>query len=66
MAGPWGVLSVFLAAATIEVEEDVDDGDLGGCCRYFRQWLPPKLKKTSMAGPLGGVIGISDSGHPQS
>jgi hypothetical protein len=26
---------------------------LGGCCRYFWQWTPPKLKKTLMAGPWG-------------
>jgi hypothetical protein len=27
---PWGVLSVFLAVDTIEVEEDINGGPLGG------------------------------------
>jgi hypothetical protein len=39
--------------ATTEVEEDVDDGPSRGCCRYFQQQPPLKLKKTLMAGPLG-------------
>jgi hypothetical protein len=30
MVGPLGVLLVFPAAATTEVEEDVDGGPLGG------------------------------------
>jgi hypothetical protein len=53
MAGHLGVLSVFPAAITTEVEDDVDGGPPGGCSRYFRQRPPPKLKMTSMVGPLG-------------
>jgi hypothetical protein len=41
------------AAATIEDVEDVDGGASGGCCRWVWQRPPPKLKNTSMAGPLG-------------
>jgi hypothetical protein len=33
MAGPLGVLLIFSAAATTEVEEDVDGGPLGGAGR---------------------------------
>jgi hypothetical protein len=35
------------------------------CCRRVRQQPPPKLNKTSMAGPLGGATGESHSGHHQ-
>jgi hypothetical protein len=37
----------------MKVEEDIDGGPLGGSCWQVRQWPPPKLKKTSMVGPLG-------------
>jgi hypothetical protein len=63
MAAPWVVLPVSPAAATTEVEEDIDGGPPGSCCRYLRQQPPPKLKKMSMAGSLGGAVGISSSSH---
>jgi hypothetical protein len=47
MAGPLGVLSECPAAATTEV----------------RQQPSPKLRKASMASPLGGAIGIPGSTH---
>jgi hypothetical protein len=46
------VLAAGPATAATEVEKDIDGGAPGGCCRYFRQRPPSKLK-TSMAGPLG-------------
>jgi hypothetical protein len=47
MAGPLGVLSVFLTAATTVVEEDVTlmVGPLGVLAEV-RQQRPPKLRKT--------------------
>jgi hypothetical protein len=53
MAGPLGGAIGSLAAATTEDEEDVDGRPPRGCYRYFRQWPPPKLKKTSMVCSLG-------------
>jgi hypothetical protein len=50
MAGPLGVLSVGLAAATTEVG-DIDGEPLGGCWRQVWQRPPPELE-TSMVGPL--------------
>jgi hypothetical protein len=41
---------------------DVDGGPPGGCWRHVRQ-RPPSESETSMAGPLGGVGGMSSSGH---
>jgi hypothetical protein len=64
------VLSVFSAAATTEVE-DVDGEPPGGvvgissneppwgCCQYFRQRPPMKLK-TSMMGPMTSITICSD------
>jgi hypothetical protein len=75
MAPPWGVLStvdggtprgalpVGPAVATTEVEEDVDGGPLGGRCRWVRQRPPSSLKRTPMAGPMGGAANGSGSGH---
>jgi hypothetical protein len=64
MAGPWGLLSTGLAAATTGVL-DVDGGPLGGCYRQVRQRPPPELE-TSMVGPLGVAGGRFDSGHHRS
>jgi hypothetical protein len=58
MAAPWGVLSIFLATATTKVE-DVDGGAPRGCCRYFQQRPPPKMK-TSMAAPLTSIAICSE------
>jgi hypothetical protein len=66
MAAPLGVLSVFLAVDTTEVEEDINGGPPRGCCRYFWQRLPSKLKKMSMTGTLEGVVGISGNGYHRS
>jgi hypothetical protein len=41
--------------ATTEVKEDVDGGPPGGRCRQVQQRPPPRLKKTSIAGPLGAL-----------
>jgi hypothetical protein len=52
MVGPWGVLLLFVAADTTEVEEDMTS--MSGPLRVLaevRQQPPPKLKKTSMAAP---------------
>jgi hypothetical protein len=58
-------MSVSLAAATTEVEEG--DGRLPwGVLAEVQQQPPPKLKKTSMADPLGGAVGISGSNHHRS
>jgi hypothetical protein len=48
------VLPAGPAASTTEVEKEVDGGPHGGRCRWVWQ-CPPRLKKTSMAGPLGAV-----------
>jgi hypothetical protein len=53
---PWGT-AVGPTASTIEVGDDVDGGPPGGCCRRIRQCPPPRLKMSSMAGPIGGVVG---------
>jgi hypothetical protein len=64
MAGRLGVLSVFLAVATTEVEEDVEGGPLGVLSVY------PAAATTEVedvdGGPLGGAGGMSDSGHHRS
>jgi hypothetical protein len=62
--GPLGVLSVGPATATTGVG-DIDGGPPGGCCRQVRQWPPSELE-TSMAPPLRGAVGRSDSGHHRS
>jgi hypothetical protein len=58
-----GVLLAGPAAATTEVEEDVDGSPPRGCYRRVRQRPPPRLKRTSMTGPLGGAADRSGSGH---
>jgi hypothetical protein len=57
------VLLVGPVAATTEVEEDIDGEPPGGCC--WRVWQRPtsKLKETSMALPLEGATGGSNSNH---
>jgi hypothetical protein len=65
MAGALGVLSVFLAAATTEVEEYVNGGTLG-VLSVVRQQPPPKMKKMLMVSSLGHAVGISSSGHYRS
>jgi hypothetical protein len=53
-------------AATTEVEGDIDGGLLRECYQQVQQQPPPKLKETSMGGPLGGATGRSDIGHHRS
>jgi hypothetical protein len=61
--GPLEALSVGPVASTTEVEDNVDDSPPGVRCGWVRQRPPPRLKKTSMAGPLGSATGGSDSVH---
>jgi hypothetical protein len=56
MAVPLGALLVGPTAATTEFEEGVDGGAPRGCYHQVRQWPPPRLKKTSMAGCLGALL----------
>jgi hypothetical protein len=42
--------------ATIEVEDDIDGGPLGGCYQRVQQRPPPKLNKMLMMGPLGVLL----------
>jgi hypothetical protein len=51
-----GALSTGPATATTKVEEDVNGGPLEGRYRWVRQRPPPRLKKTSMVGPLGVLL----------
>jgi hypothetical protein len=60
---PPGVLPVGPVVSTTEVEDDVDGGPPGRHCRQVRQRPPWRLKKTSMAGPLGGATGGFDNVH---
>jgi hypothetical protein len=62
--GPQGGAGWILKAATTEDEEDVDDGPPEGCCRYFQQRPPPKLK-TSMAGLLGVLAEVRQQPPPK-
>jgi hypothetical protein len=64
MAGPWGLLSGFLIAATTGVE-DVDGGPPRGCWWQVQQ-RPPLELETSMVGPLGGAVGRSGCDHHRS
>jgi hypothetical protein len=57
------VLLTGPVVATTEDEEDVDGGPPRVCYQRVRQRPPPKIKKMSMAGPLGRAAGGSDSGH---
>jgi hypothetical protein len=69
MAGPLGVLPAGPAVVTTEVEEDIDGsppgrgvlpaGAAGGSGSGHHQ----SLKKTLMAGPMGGAVSRSDNGH---
>jgi hypothetical protein len=43
------------AATTTDVEDDVDGGPPGARCRWVQQCPPLRLKKMSMAGPLGAL-----------
>jgi hypothetical protein len=63
MAAPLGGAGRSPTAATTEAEEDVDGGALGVLTDCL---APPKLKKTLMAGPLGGAAGMSASNHHRS
>jgi hypothetical protein len=60
---PLGALSAGPVASTTDVEEDVDGGPPRRCCRWVWQRPPLRLKKTSMAGPLGGAADGTGSGH---
>jgi hypothetical protein len=51
------VLPGALAAATTEVDEDVDVRPPGKCCGVLRQWPSLELMKTSMAGPWEVLLG---------
>jgi hypothetical protein len=62
MAGPWGALPMGPAVSTTEVEVDIDGGPARRRCRWVRQWPPPSLKTTSIAGPHGGTVSGSDNG----
>jgi hypothetical protein len=42
--------------STTKVEEDVDGRPPGGHCQRVRQRPPPRLKTTSMVGPLGALL----------
>jgi hypothetical protein len=53
MAVPLGALPVGPTVAITEFEEGVDGGPPRGCYWQVRQWPPPRLKKTLMAGPMG-------------
>jgi hypothetical protein len=50
------------AVSTTEVEVDIDGGPARRRCRWVRQWPPPSLKTTSIAGPQGGTVSGSDNG----
>jgi hypothetical protein len=63
MVGLLGALSAGLAASTTKVEDDIDGGPHGGCCWRVQQRPPPRLKTTSMAGPMEGVAGGFSSIH---
>jgi hypothetical protein len=56
MASHLGVRPECPVAATTKAEEDDDSGPPRGCCQYLWQQPPLKLRKTSMAGPLGGLL----------
>jgi hypothetical protein len=49
--------------ATTGDKDDVDGGPLWGCYWRVQQRPLPRLKKMSIAGPLGGAAGESDSNH---
>jgi hypothetical protein len=57
------LLSVGPTVTTTEFGDDVNGSPPWGRCRWVRQRPPPSLETTSMAGPLGGAVGGSDSGH---
>jgi hypothetical protein len=63
MAGPLGALLAGPAASATDVEDDIDGGPPGRCCRWVWQLPPPRLKMTSMVGPLEGAVGGSGSVH---
>jgi hypothetical protein len=54
MAVPLGALPVGLTVAITKFEEGVDGGPPRGCYWQVRQRPPPRLKKTLMAGRMGG------------
>jgi hypothetical protein len=64
MVAPLEVLAAGPTAATTGVG-DVDGGPRRGCWRQVQQWPPPELEM-SMAAPLRGAGGKSDSGQHQS
>jgi hypothetical protein len=47
--------AVSPAVSTTDFEDDVDGGPSGERCRWVQQCSPPRLKKTSMVGPLGAL-----------
>jgi hypothetical protein len=57
---PWEALPACPTLSATEFEDDVDGRTSVGRCR---QHPPPSLKTMSMAGPLGGSAGMSDSIH---
>jgi hypothetical protein len=50
--GPWEVLAVNTGNG-YHLSKKTSMVAPWGCCRRVRQWPPPKLKKMSMARPLG-------------
>jgi hypothetical protein len=63
--GPWGALPVGPATSTTDAEDDFDGRPSGGRCRQVWQCAPPRMKKTSVVGPLSGAAGGSGSVHHQ-
>jgi hypothetical protein len=65
MAGPLGVLPVFLVAATTEVEEDVDGGPLG-VPPIFLEAATTEVKEDIDGGPPRGAASFPGSSHHRS